>query len=113
TFQLEGVSQAINRAQQDKIFVESNLNEELAGLRAAQADNPNTIERKLALLQQQLAALQPRYTDQNPDVFKIKNEIARLQEKLQEEAKGTETANPGKTNGENLWAEKPELQQMR
>jgi polysaccharide chain length determinant protein (PEP-CTERM system associated) len=115
TLQLESVTQAINRAQQDKIFVESNLNEQSAATKTSQAaDSPNTLEKQLAALQEQLASLQPRYTDQNPDVIKIKNDIARLREKIQGQNKSrNESARTAEPSVESIAAETPQVQQLR
>src|SRR5260370_30951167 len=76
--QLEANTQALSRAQQDKIFNESLLNQQQANLEASQAmpgRNPETAEPQLNALQDQLTTLQTRYTPEHPDIIKLKNKI--------------------------------------
>jgi polysaccharide chain length determinant protein (PEP-CTERM system associated) len=91
TSQLDAATQALSRAQQDKSFAQSNLNQALDAWQAAQnGHNPQTYEQQLALLQTQLTELQGRYTDSYPDVVRTKNDIAALKKKIadQEETAG-------------------------
>ena len=78
--QLDANTQAINRAQQDKSYTESILAQRLEAFRSSQnATNPETLEQRLATLQSQLISLQARYTDDYPDVVKLKGNIAQLE----------------------------------
>jgi len=112
--QLEAVTQALNRAQQDKVFVESMLNQQLAAGKLSQAgENPETLEKQLATLQSELRSLQARYTDEHPDVIKTKNDIAQLQKKIQEETKAR-SSDPASNGGQgSVPVETPLVQQMR
>jgi protein tyrosine kinase modulator len=84
TTQLEAATQALNRAQQDKGFAESILAQQLSAWQATQAGqaNPETLDSQLEALQTQLTALQSKYTDDHPDVIKLKNDIAVMKLKI-------------------------------
>lgn len=89
--ELDATSQAISRAQQDKTFAESALNQQLAEWQASQEGrNPQTDEQQLASLQDQLETLKSKYTDSHPDVLRIKRDIEALEQKIARE--GTDTA---------------------
>lgn len=89
--QLEGNSQALSRAQQDKAFTESQLNEQIANWEASQQNasgkNPETLEQQLSALQDQLAVLQARYTAEHPDVVKLKSAIEEVKKRLEDRSK--------------------------
>src|SRR5260370_1119483 len=56
--QLDSVTQALNQAQQDKLFLESAINQQIAAAKQSLTGNNNeTVPRQLAALQDQLAAL--------------------------------------------------------
>lgn len=83
TTQLDAVSQALARAQQDKSFAETMLAQEISTWKASQTgSNPETLEKQLSTLQSQLATLQAKYTDDHPDVIRAKNDIAALKERI-------------------------------
>jgi len=85
TSQLDAVTQALARAQQDKTFAESMLGQQISAWKSSQTgQDPQTMERELANLQLLLASLQARYTDSHPDVIKTKNDIAQLESKIAE-----------------------------
>jgi polysaccharide chain length determinant protein (PEP-CTERM system associated) len=87
TSQLDGANQALARAQQDKSFAQSMLTQQVSALQASQSgSDPGTLEQQLAAMQNQLANLELRYTDDYPDVIKAKSDVARLQKKLEESA---------------------------
>jgi polysaccharide chain length determinant protein (PEP-CTERM system associated) len=112
--QLEVTSQALSRAQQDKIFLVSMLNQQLAAARLSQTGTtPDTLQKQLAVLQEQLASLRSRYTDEHPDVVKIRTEIAQLQAKIEQEpAPGLAPAVSESLN-DGLVTESPQIQQLR
>ena len=98
TSRLDAATQALSRAQQDKSFAQSNLNQALDAWQAAQnGHNPQTLEQQLALLQTQLAELQSRYTDSYPDVVRTKNDIAALKQKIADQG---QTAGDTPSRGE-------------
>jgi len=85
TSQLDATNQALARAQQDKSFAESMLTEQISAWQATQnGHNPDTLEQQLAAMQAQLASLELRYTDDYPDVLKMKHDIAVLEQKIAE-----------------------------
>jgi uncharacterized protein involved in exopolysaccharide biosynthesis len=111
--QLDANTQALNRAQQDKAYTESLLAQQLAAWKSSQtANNPQTMQQQLAILQSQLITLQARYTDDHPDVVKTKNDIAELKRKLNE--MNSEAAkSPDSSNDKPNVTEPPEIQQLR
>jgi polysaccharide chain length determinant protein (PEP-CTERM system associated) len=87
TSQLDAANQALARAQQDKSFAQSMLTQQVAAWEASQSGrDPGTLEQQLAAMQNQLANLELRYTDDYPDVIKAKSDVARLEKKLEESA---------------------------
>jgi polysaccharide chain length determinant protein (PEP-CTERM system associated) len=83
TSQLDAATQSLARAQQDKSFTEAILAQQVAAWQASQAGrSPETLEQQLAVSQTQLAALQSRYTDDYPDVIKVKHDIATLKKQI-------------------------------
>ena len=96
TSQLDAATQALSRAQQEKSFNQTMLNQQLAEWQAAQngqsGQSPDTLDRQLDALETQLAALRVRYTDDYPDVMKAKADIAALQKKIAQNAQSAEQA---------------------
>ncbi len=83
--QLDASTQAQDRAQQDKAYAESILEKQLVAWKSSQLNmTSDSIERRLADLKTQLAALQTRYTDDHPEVIKLKHDIAGLEASLKE-----------------------------
>lgn len=105
--QLEASTQALSRAQQDKVFNESLLGEQEANWKASHAgQNPETSQQLLETLQDQLTGLQARYTPEHPDVIKLKGQI--------EELKARMAQNKNSRNGETATAtQPPQIQQLR
>lgn len=110
--QLDSVTQSLNRAQQDKLFLESALSQQIATAKLSQSvDNPDTLSRQLSMLQDQLATLRTRYTDDFPDVKKLKNEITQLQQKRDEQA--AEARADSEIDRPRSSIEAPQTQQLR
>jgi len=112
TTQLDAATQALGRAQHDKSFLESMLTQQISAWQASQGGhNPQTLEQQLVALQTQLTSLQARYTDDYPDVIKLKNDIEVLKKKIAEneaqEASATQDKKPQST------IEPPQVQQLR
>jgi polysaccharide chain length determinant protein (PEP-CTERM system associated) len=109
--QLDAVTQAVNRAQQDKVMNESLLSSQLATWKAVKGgDTPaETLDQQLTTLQDQLSVLQSRYTADHPDVIKTKNQIEQLKKRMNESPKGGSTPVNEKGNG----IEPPQIQQLR
>jgi uncharacterized protein involved in exopolysaccharide biosynthesis len=83
--QLDASTQMLNRAQQDKTYTESVLAQQVTAWKSSQSSlTSETIGQRLAALQTQLVALQTRYTEDHPEVIKMKKDIAALKGKQQE-----------------------------
>ncbi len=97
TTQLEAATQGLNRAQQDKSFAESILAQQLSAWQASQSgQNPETLDQQLDAMQAQLVALQSKYTDDHPDVIKVKNDIAALKQRIADSDQRKNAAAPDK-----------------
>jgi len=83
TSQLDAVTQELSRAQQDRSFAESILAQQVSAWQATQnGQNPETLDKELSALQAQLTELKSKYTDDHPDVIRIKNDIDTLKKKM-------------------------------
>jgi polysaccharide chain length determinant protein (PEP-CTERM system associated) len=83
--QFDADSQTLNRVQQDKSYAESLLAQRLAAWKSSQTFlTSETIEQRLASLQTQLVAMQTQYTDDHPELIKLKRDIAALEAKQKE-----------------------------
>jgi polysaccharide chain length determinant protein (PEP-CTERM system associated) len=111
--QLEANTQTLNRAQQDKSYTESLLAQQLAAWKTSQSSSsPQTLEKQVSDLQSQLLQLQARYTDDHPDVIKVKADLAEVKKKLAEV--NNASAQPGDPANEKVSVlEPPEIRQLR
>jgi len=85
--QLAAVTDQISRAQLDKSYEQSLLTQQEASWHALQngdqtATQVPTLQEQLAKMKESLALLQGRYTDDYPDVVKLKGNIAQLQQQI-------------------------------
>jgi polysaccharide chain length determinant protein (PEP-CTERM system associated) len=81
--QLDAATQALARAQQDKSFAESMLAQQMTAWQSSQSgQSPETLDEQLSALQTQLANLRARYTDEYPDVIRVKHDIALVQKQI-------------------------------
>jgi len=111
--QLEAVTQALNQAQQSKALTESMLSQQVGAWQSAQkGQNPESVEQQLNEDQRTLLSLKQHYTDQHPDVIKLKSDIAELQKKIQE-ASIQQQARPTEPNARYRIYEPPQIQQLR
>jgi len=111
--QLEATTQALARAQQDKTYSESLLGQQIVAWRTSKTGNsPETLDRQLSTLQSLLVTLQSKYTEDHPDIIKLKREIAKLKKQMSENGAAGDSlsADPNKIPGLN---EPPQLQQLR
>src|SRR5689334_9405647 len=115
--ELQGIQEAINRAQQGKVMIENALsvaestqvalsrsvNEQAAGGSSPQGNTSaggatDAIRRKPSeLLEDQLKMIRLRYSDDFPDVKRIEAQIAKLKQAEAEDAKTTVKATPDTT----------------
>lgn len=81
--QLQSCADALGRAEQQKIYLESLRSEYQAIAQSSSVVNPGTTtastDATLPTLQKQLAELQAKYTPRHPDVLRLKQQIAKLQ----------------------------------
>lgn len=82
--QLDGVNQAISRAQTEKALFNSMLTQALATASSSQSKggDPDVLQKQMDDLRNQLAIAQSKYTDDHPDVKSLKVRIADLQKKI-------------------------------
>jgi uncharacterized protein involved in exopolysaccharide biosynthesis len=75
--------------------------------------DPDVLQKQLALLQDQLAALRSHYTDEHPDVRKTKKDIAQLEKRIEEgtTARGALVASTPQKDA--IVVETPQAQQLR
>ena len=76
--QLDAATQALSRAQQDKSFAESMLAQQSAN---QSTDNPSMLK-QLTELENQLATMQTKYTEDHPDVIRLKQNVSDLKAKI-------------------------------
>jgi len=85
TNQLDATTQLLARAQQDKAFVETLLQQQLTAWQTTQSPNrTDDLEANITRLQAVLVDLQSRYTAEHPEVVRVKAELERLRERLQQ-----------------------------
>ena len=108
--QLEAITQALSREQQEKAMNESLLSSQLETWKAVKSGEtaPETLDQQLTALQDQLSVLQSRYTPDHPDVIKTKNQIEQLKRRMAEAPKGNDTP----ATAQNA-IEPPAIQQLR
>jgi polysaccharide chain length determinant protein (PEP-CTERM system associated) len=102
--QLDAATQALNRAQQDKSFTESVLAQQKA---SQSADNPSA-QKQLTEMQSELSSMLAKYTEDHPDVIRLRQSIADLKQKM---ATSQGSASGGGATTAVL--EAPEIQQLR
>jgi len=120
--QLDAATSQLNRAQQDKAYEESLLAQQLSAWKMSQSEmsqrngepRQDTLEKQLASLQAQLIAMQAQYTADHPDVIRLKEDIAALQNRIADNAaraKDKVKATQAPASADPL--EPPEIQQLR
>lgn len=110
--QLEAVTEAIYRSQQDKAYAEQMLAQQLAAHQSTQTgdSNPAALQQQLKNMEAQLVILEGRYTPEYPDVIKLKTDIAQVKGQLQA-AQSSSTQSPAKADNPAL--EPAPIQQLR
>lgn len=110
--QLEAATQGVNQAREEKAFVESMLSQQLAAWESSEkGQNPESHEQQLVREQEQLLSLRERYTDEYPDVVKLKNDIAELRKTIDDAAAKKQKSD--ETQQKVLSPEPHEIQQLR
>lgn len=82
--QLDTVTQALNRAQQDKTYAETMLSQQLQAMQSVRdsGGEPITLQQQLSAAQANLNLMETRYTADHPDVVKARQEVNELKKKL-------------------------------
>ncbi len=109
--QLDANVQSLNRAQQDKTFAESTLAQQLTAWKASlNTTSPQALDQQMTALQNQLLQAESRYTQDHPDVIKLKRDVAELRKKI-EEANNTHVTEEETQKASA--SEPPEIRQLR
>lgn len=110
--QLDAVTESLAQAQQQRELQASMLAAQTATSKGSQtvSGKRGDLEQKLSDLRLQLSALEARYTEEYPDVKKVKAQIATLQEQLRVAQQTTPAQDDGQKSS---ISESPELAQMR
>lgn len=113
--QLAALTEALNRTQQNKVYLESQLVQQLAAWKATRSGtNQLTLEEQLADLHNKLVMMRARYTDRYPDVIKLKRDIAHLQQEVNAaNAANSAAASADPNPNTPAYAEPPQIQQLR
>jgi polysaccharide biosynthesis transport protein len=103
--QLENVSESLDRAQQQKLYLESLIQQYQAAkgqLGAADsAVSPSALDQQLKDMRLKLAQLRSQYTDNYPDVIALKDQIAKTEKlKQQLDKQTTKAQTPAKSPSE-------------
>jgi protein tyrosine kinase modulator len=118
--QLQAVTDNLNRATQDKAYMESLLAQQLQAWKLTNemeggnltGQGPDPTADQLAKLQMLLTSLQARYTDQYPDVIKVKAEITDLKKQIAASA-DPPSSKAAQDAGADNPVEPPEIQKLR
>jgi protein tyrosine kinase modulator len=107
--QMEANTRALSAAHQDKAFNESLLSQQEVNWKATQTgQNPETLDVQIQGLQDQLTALEAKYTPEHPDVIKTKKLIEELRKRSAEAPKPVNSSGELQTK-----AEPPNIQLLR
>jgi uncharacterized protein involved in exopolysaccharide biosynthesis len=83
--QLDSSTQALDRARQDKAYLQSLLDQQIANWKAMKSLNsPETIETELARQQIKLADLESRYSSKHPDVIAAQKSLEELKRRVEQ-----------------------------
>ena len=112
--QIEVTTQALNRQQADLAYAQSMLAQQLAAWQAStktDSPHPQTVDQELSAKENQLLALETRYTENHPDIIKLKAEIAKLKERPREASGDKDKV--AEMMEKPSAAEPPQVQQLR
>jgi polysaccharide chain length determinant protein (PEP-CTERM system associated) len=94
-------SEAIDRANQQKVYLQTMLNVSGDPKQARGLSAPTSLQLQLQTDKDQLVALRQKYTDSYPDIVRLREEIARLTEDVKNQpAETSRVAMPGGPNTE-------------
>jgi polysaccharide chain length determinant protein (PEP-CTERM system associated) len=116
TMQLEGVTEALTRAQSDQEYNESLLAQQITAWQDEQHGTvgPQPLRVQIGSMETELADLQAKYSNTYPDVIDLKNRIAYLTKLAEaEEAEQRAKPKPVQKVKENPLTEPPLIEQLR
>ena len=119
--QLDAVTSQLNRAQQDRAYMESLLAQQLSAWQTSQKTSggigephEDALEIQLADLESQLVSLKARYTADHPDVVKLEGSIAALKKRIEDNQAHVKDKTPQTTvEATSKTPEPPAIQQLR
>ncbi|HLI29983.1 MAG TPA: Wzz/FepE/Etk N-terminal domain-containing protein [Terriglobia bacterium] len=113
--QLNSLTDALGRYQDDRTYTESLLTQQTAAWKASQTgSNPQTLQQKLAALENHLATLRTQYTEDYPDVVSAKRDIAKLKSRIaQQQAADASSKSKASVQPTNILSEPPEIERLR
>jgi succinoglycan biosynthesis transport protein ExoP len=85
---LQANSEAVDRASQQKVYLQSLLNANDAGTKGTATPAPTPLELQLQKAKDDLAAAREIYTDSFPDVIALKEEVASLEQQVKNQPRG-------------------------
>lgn len=109
----EALTGALNRSQQQKLYLESLLNQyrSLGVIPGSGPAAPRPVDEELIRLRRELADARSRYTEQHPDVQRLKDQIADAEKRRQQMAAGNKNEDDTRTSStSDLQAVSPILQ---
>jgi protein tyrosine kinase modulator len=113
--QLEAVTSEVARAEQDRAYGQSLLDQQLTAWQNSQKSagvSQDSLEQQLGILQAQLVSMRAHYTEDYPDVVKLKEDIAALKKKIAEN-ESQKDASKAKAQTASSRPEPPEIQRLR
>jgi protein tyrosine kinase modulator len=117
--EMDAANQAIDRATQDRSYTQSLLQQQLSAWQSRRptfngivADNVDDLQTQLGKLQVELAEMRTQFTDDYPDVVKLKGEIADLEKRIATRP-AKKKPNTNTTKVPVREQETPQIQQLR
>ncbi len=109
--QLNSLTDALGRYQDDRTYTESLLTQQVAAWKASQTgSSPQTLQQELATLENRLATLRTQYTEDYPDVVSAKRDIANMKNKIaQQQAVDAANKTKAPVQSANILSEPPEI----
>jgi len=110
---LDSVTQLLTRAEQDKAFSESLLEQEQSAWKSTQV-SPELpgLQQELLALQDRLISLQVRYTQRYPEIAKVQADIAELKSKIKEASAHAKEGDPASVENKHQPIEILQLRQQ-
>jgi polysaccharide biosynthesis transport protein len=95
-------SEAIDRASQQKVYLQSMLNMNGVGKGQVAAAPLTPLQQELQKARQELSAARQKYTDSHPDIVRLKSEVESLEEQVKNQPQSAKTEAAGAAAGPNM-----------